>query len=314
MTTALCLKNKMDLLDKQINASKLTDSKCSNYDISYNLLKKENELLTKHIENQKHDDDKIITDDKLPSNVSAFHITLIYTLLLCVIGLFYNSLLTYSIGTILNEDVKLTDFLQVGNSFNYNIIWTKVQSCLNKFRFYLFITTFMATLLINVGIIYLIILKGKKVYNAIKVVSLTSIAVIGITSLLTCNVSFVKIFENTFGYAVATLFSPKKDYSFHEFVNSIFVHDTFSKGGIDFTFIFSAFRLDNLGDIIRDIGIKNPESKYDFYINSENVLNNNLNLLASSVVLKNTVGYMTWILFSSITSTIISVKYLSREK
>ena len=143
---------------------------------------------------------------------------------------------------------------------------------------------------------------------------MTSIAVIGITSLLTCNVSFVKIFENTFGYAVATLYSPKKDYSFYEFVNSIFLHDTFSKGGIDFTFNFSAFRLDNLGDIIRDIGVKNPESKYDFFIDSENALNNNLNLLASSVVLKNTVGYMTWILFSSITSTIISIKYLSREK
>ena len=57
MTTALCFKNIMDLLDKQINASKTIDSKCSNYDTSYNLLKKENELLIKHIENQKHDDD-----------------------------------------------------------------------------------------------------------------------------------------------------------------------------------------------------------------------------------------------------------------
>ena len=314
MATALCLKNKMDLLDKQINASKTIENNCSNYDTSYNLLKKENELLMKHIEEQKHDNEKMITEDKLPTNVSAFHITIIYTLLLIVIGLFYNSLLTYSIGTILNEDVKLNDFLQIGNTFDYNIIWTKIQSCLNNFRFYLFFTTFIATLLINVGIIYLVILNGKKISNAIKVVSLTSIAVIGITSLLTCNASFVKIFENTLGYAIATIFSPKKDHSFSEFINSIFVHDTFDKGGIDFTFIFTAFRLDNLGDIIRDIGIKNPESKYDFYINSDNVLNNNLNLLASSVVMKNTIGYMAWILFSSITSTIISIKYLSREK
>lgn len=79
------------------------------------------------------------------------------------------------------------------------------------------------------------------------------------------------------------------------------------------SFLFTGFRLDNLGDIIRDIGFTKPESKYDFYIKNDGGLNNDLNLLSNAVVMKNTVGYMTWTLFSSITATIISMKYLVRQ-
>jgi hypothetical protein len=96
-------------------------------------------------------------------------------------------------------------------------------------------------------------------------------------------------------------------------MNSLFSHNTFGKGGIEFSFLFTAFRLDNLGDIIRDIGFLKQESKYDFYINNDGGLDNDLILLANAVVMKNTVGYMTWTLFSSITATIISMKYLVRD-
>jgi hypothetical protein len=123
----------------------------------------------------------------------------------------------------------------------------------------------------------------------------------------------VKIFENTLGYSVSSLFSPKKNHSFREFMNSLFIHHTFGKGGIDFSFLFTAFRLDNLGDILRDIGFMSSENKYDFYIKNDAGLSNDLNLLSNAVVMKNTVGYMTWTLFSSITSTIISMKYLARQ-
>jgi hypothetical protein len=303
----------MDFFNNQNIASKLiTESSCSKYDISYNLLKKENELLMKHIEDgQKKDDD--ITDEFVRNDASIFNITIVYTLLFIIIGVFYNSLLTSSIGKILNEDVKLIDFLGEGNTLNYDLIWVKLQSCVNNYRFYLFVVTFVATLLINVGIIYIIILKGQNINHALKIVSITSVAVIGVTSLLANNVSFVKIFENTIGYAISTLFSPKKDHSFLQFMNSLFIHESFGKGGIDFSFLFTAFRLDNLGDIIRDIGLLKPESKYDFYIKNDGGLNNDLNLLSNAVVMKNTVGYMTWTLFSSITATIISMKYLVRQ-
>jgi hypothetical protein len=221
--------------------------------------------------------------------------------------------LTSSIGNILTEDVKLIDFLGEGNTLNYDLIWAKLQSCVNNYRFYLFLITFASTLLINVGIIYTVILKGKNFNHALKVVSVTSVAVIGVTSLLANNVAFVKIFENTLGYVVTNLVSPKKDHSLNMFMNSLFSHNTFGKGGIDFSFLFTAFRLDNLGDIIRDIGFLKQESKYDFYINNDGGLDNDLILLANAVVMKNTVGYMTWTLFSSITATIISMKYLVRD-
>ena len=312
-TTESCIKNKLDLFNRENIASKLlTESNCSKYDISYNLLKKENELLIKHIEDGQKKDDAI-TDEITRNDASVFNITIVYTLLFILIGVFYNSLLTSSIGTILNEDVKLIDFLGEGNTLNYDLIWAKLQSCNNNYRFYLFLITFASTLLINVGIIYTVILKGKNFNHALKVVSVTSVAVIGVTSLLANNVSFVKIFENTLGYAVSNLFSPKKDHSLNMFMNSLFIHNTFGKGGIDFSFLFTAFRLDNLGDLLRDIGLKTEQSRYDFYIKNDGGLDNDLNLLANAVVMKNTVGYMTWTLFSSITSTIISMKYLVRQ-
>ena len=313
-TTESCIKNKMDLINSQNIASRIaTESNCSKYDTSYNLLQMENELLMKHIEDGQKKNDAI-TDETVSNEASVFNITIVYTLLFIIIGVFYNSLLTSSIGTILNEDVKLIDFLGEGNTLSYDLIWTKLQSCVNNYRFYLFVITFGATLLINVGIIYAVILKGKNINHALKVVSVTSVAVIGATSLLANNVAFVKIFENTLGYSISSLFSPKKDYPLNMFMNSLFIHNTFGKGGIDFSFLFTAFRLDNLGDIIRDIGSKVSDvSKYDFYIKNDEGLNNDLNLLANAVVMKNTVGYMTWTLFSTITATIISMKYLVRQ-
>lgn len=312
-TTELCIKNKMDLINRQITASKIsTESNSFKCDISYNLLKKENELLRKHIEDGQNKDDAI-TDEIVRNEVSVFNITIVYTLLFVIIGVFYNSLLTSSIGRILNEDVKLIHFLGEGNTLNYDLIWTKLQFCVNNYRFYLFLITFVTTLLINVGIIYAVILKGRNINHAFKIVSVTSVAIIGVTSLLANNVAFVKIFENTLGYSITSLFSPKKDHSLNMFMNSLFIHNTFGKGGIDFSFLFTAFRLDNLGDIIRDIGFNKPEPKYDFYIKNDGGLNNDLNLLANAVVMKNTVGYMTWTLFSSITATIISMKYLVRQ-
>ena len=97
-----------------------------------------NELLMKHIEDGQKKQDAI-TDETVRNEASVFNITIVYTLLFIIIGVFYNSLLTSSIGTILNEDVKLIDFLGEGNTLNNDLIWTKLQSCVNNYRFYLFV-------------------------------------------------------------------------------------------------------------------------------------------------------------------------------
>ena len=314
MTTALCFKDKMKKIEEE-NAKDEKNGilKC---DKSLKSLKEENKELLKYIEENINCDKNFVGNERVNPAVSVSYIVLIYTLIFVIVGIFYNSLLTSSIGRLLNEDTTLVSFLKESNTLNYNLLWSKIQSCTNSFRFYLFIITFIVTLIVNVGIFYTIILKGKNIQNAVKVVSLSSIAIIGITSLVSNNVYFVKIFENTIGYAVASLFSPKKEHSLSEFMNSLFVHNIFEKSGIDFTFLFSTFRLDNLGNVLRDIGIKTSESKYDFHIKADNglntTLNNDFNILANMVVMKNTVGYMCWVLFATITSTIVSVKYLSR--
>jgi hypothetical protein len=312
MNTELCFKDEMKKLDEK-NAKADENMNC---DKSLKSLKNENEKLLKRIEENEKRNEQNLNDTTLNPAVSVSYIIMVYSILLAVVGIFYNSLLTNSIQQILNGDTILVNFLKEKNTLNYGLLWTKIQSCLNSFRFYLFVVTFIATIIVNVGIIYMVILKGKDIKNAIKIVSLSSIAIIGVTNLLTNNVYFVKIFENTFGYAISSLFSPKKEYSLSEFMNSLFSHNLFDKGGIDFAFLFSSFRLDNLGDILRDIGTKNPESKYDFHLKADNglntTLNNDLNLLANMVVMKNTIGYTCWVLFATITSTIVSVKYLSR--
>ena len=114
MSTTECMKQKMELINKQNLTSKfISESNCSKYDTSYNLLKMENELLLKHVEDGQKKDDAI-TDEIVRNETSVFNITIVYTLLLIIIGVFYNSLLTSSIGNILIEDVKLIDFLGEG--------------------------------------------------------------------------------------------------------------------------------------------------------------------------------------------------------
>lgn len=314
MSTATCFKNKITELNKQIEASKLSGFKCDNLDISFNLLKEEN-LKLKEVINENNKNDPLLDNDgsaAAASNVSVFNICLIYVILITICGLFYNNLLSTSIIQILNENKKLSDFV-VSNKSDYDILWNKISSSLNSYRFFLFLNIFVFTLIINVGIIYITILKGTNFSNALKIVSISSMSIIGLTFLLTSIVSFTKIFENTIGYTVAKMFSPKKDYNFTQFINSLFIHKTFEKGGVDFSFLFAAFRLDNLGHILSDIGSSSSDPKYDFYIKSSAELNDDLNILAERVVMKNTVGQLCWILFASIASTIVSIKYLAKD-
>ena len=245
MSTATCFKNKINELNRQIEASKLSGFKCDNLDISFNLLKDENLKLKEEI-NENNKNDPLLDDRHAAgaSYVSVFNISLIYVIVISVCGLFYNSLLSTNIIQILNENKKLSDFV-VSNNSDYDVLWNKIGSSLNSYRFYFFLNIFLFTLIINVGIIYFTIFKGTNLSNALKIVSISSMSIIGLTYFLTSIVSFTNIFESTIGYTVAKMFSPKKDYNFTQFINSLFIHKTFGKGGVDFSFLFAAFRLDH---------------------------------------------------------------------
>jgi hypothetical protein len=302
--SSFCLKDKMEELDKQISDTKLNNRNCSSTDISYNKLLSDNSIIKKKLhvaENINNDGQKNVII------IPVLYISIFYTIIFFVIGIFYNNLITSSIIKIIGN---LSEYLDPGNnSDSYNKKWQEINKCLNLFRFYLFIIVFLIVLVINVAFIYILILNGSKIKHAMKAVSITIIAVIGVTFLLINNINFVKIFENTIGYSIAKFFPPQENVPFDKFINKLFIHDNFQKGGINFDFLFPSFRLDNIGHILNDIGTS-KKKKYDFHLNS--IEENDLQTLIKLVTMKNTVGHICWILFSSIATTIISVKYLTK--
>ena len=79
MDTASCFK-KRQMNEYEKDLQKATEKKYENCDASFNLLKKENEVLLKHIEKQ-NKRNKDITDEKTTSVISVFHITITYTII-----------------------------------------------------------------------------------------------------------------------------------------------------------------------------------------------------------------------------------------
>lgn len=308
-TTSSCLQKKINELNTQIASSKLSSITCSGLDVSYNELLASNNLLKSQLKSsQKSLNDGLETISPNVPTIPVIYIAVSYIIIFFIVGMFYNNILTKSIIELM---VGLPDYLTMDN--DYSETWNKINNCLNQYRFILFIITFIILFVINVGVIYIFILKGSNVKNAMKVVSISIASIVGVTFILTNNINFVKIFENTIGYSITRLFAPKKNISFHTFINGLFTHRNL-KDGINFDFLFSVFRLDNFGNIIKDIGKKNDIDKYDFYFDIESGREEEeLNTLAKTVVMKNSIGQICWIIFSSIATTMISIKYLSKN-
>jgi hypothetical protein len=298
MNTSSCFQSKLDEVNKSLyEASQMKDFittfKSCISDASYNALLDEIDRLNKELEETKgHQETYVPT-------IPIIFIAILYVILFSFIGMFYITSLTQSIGKIIDSDPTFLDYQD-----NYQ----EIIKCLNLNRFLLFIIVFIAIFVSNVYIIYTFIWKGKHIKQAMKIVSISITSVVGITFLLCNNPSFIKIFENTIGYAITKMFSPNRNYSFSEFMKKIFKHSIFPKGGINFDFMFTCFRLDNFNHILDDL--RNNDNKYDFTIETNN---NDLKDLFKMVVMKNTIGHLCWIYFSSIASTIICVKFLSKH-
>ena len=302
--TAATLETTKSTLNETIAAATLSASSC---DVSLNALMASNALLSSQLASSRN-----IANDgygETAQTIPVIYIAIIFIILYSLLGLFYNQILTQSIIPLMGNllDYKMSET-------SYHEIWNKINNTLNKFRFILFIFVFLLLFAVNIGIIYILILKGTRKNYAMKVVSIAIFAITGLTFLLTNNVNFVKIFENTIGYAIASFFPPTEGKTFSEFINNLFKHNTFVDG-IDYGFLFTVFRLDNFGDIIKDISKVDEttkKTKYDFTFRDE-VNDDDLQHLAKCVVRKNTIGYFCWIIFSSIATTMISVKFLSKN-
>jgi hypothetical protein len=292
-------------LDKQIQISKLRAVNCSGTEASNKALMEENARLKRELlaANKLNSDGLLINES---SPVPIFTIIVIYIILISVIGVFYNNLVTKSILKIINDKNVLSDYY----TLDYSDKWKEINHSLSQYRFMLFIVLFIVIFIVNIFIVYTLFLKGTQLNNAMKVVSICIPAIVGTTFLLVNNVNFVKFFENTIGFTIAKMFSPKKDTPFNLFISNLFKHENFPLGGINFNFLFSVFRLDNFGDIMKDIGIKS-KGKYDFHLNSPS--DTDLNCLASMVVMKNSIGHLCWVFFSTIACTMVSIKYLAKK-
>lgn len=304
-TTSSCLQSKIDSLKQQVNIAKLSVKNCLSTDEANETLLQENLLLTSKL--QQYEKNNKDDTTSLSTTVPIVSVTLFYFVLFFIIGLFYNVLLSKSIISIMKNQDYVNN---LDNNESFQEKWKQIRYCLNQYRFVLFCVVFITTFTVNFGIMYSLILKGSQNMKAMKVISLCIFAIIGVTFLLVNNINFNKVFENTIGYFLVQFLSPKKNISFTTFMNSLFTHNIFPKGGIDFSFLFSFFRLDNFGNVLKDIGIKS-NGKYDFHLNELHV--ENMDLLTNMVVTKNTVGHMSWILFSTVACTFISLKYLMKS-
>lgn len=300
MSTDKCSQSKLEEVNRTLfNSVKPPNLSTCTSDASYNALLQEHLKLSKemkHLKKVKNNE----PETYVPT-IPIIFIAIFYFILFSIIGMFYNTYLIKSVNNIIDLDKNFVNYHQE--------IYPKIKKCLNIHRFVLFIIVFITIFISNVFIIYSFIWKGTDINQASKIVSLSITSVIGITFLLCNNPNFTKIFENTIGYGITKIFSPNKNYSFSNFMNKIFKHSIFPKGGINFEFMFTCFRLDNFGHILNDLR-NNDNMKYDFSIVTEL---NDLKDLFNIVIMKNTIGHLCWIYFSSIASTIICIKFLSKH-
>jgi hypothetical protein len=177
-------------------------------DASYNALLDENNRIKKKIADDKNDGLEVTYVPTIP----IIFIAILYVILFSFIGIFYITSLTQSIGKIIDSDPSFLD---------YQYSYPEIIKCLNLNRFVLFIIVFIAIFVSNVYIIYTFIWKGKHIKQAMKIVSISITSVVGITFLLCNNPSFIKIFENTIGYAITKMFSPNRNYSFSDVLSTL---------------------------------------------------------------------------------------------
>lgn len=308
MSTHSCLQSKIDSLKQQINTAKLNVGNCLSSTATNEDLLAKNKLLTAKIQQYEQDSDNDLKTSLPSTRVPMLTITVLYSIIFFIIGIFYNVLLSKSVISIIQNQHYVDN---INQDESYQNKWKDINSCLNQYRFILFCIVSMITFAINFGIMYSLILKGSQNYTAMKVITLCILAIIGVMFLLINNINFTKIFENSVGFYLVQFLSPKNNVSFSTFINSLFIHDIFPKGGgIDFSFLFTMFRLDNFGDILKDIGTKS-NGKYDFHLNPINL--QDLNLLTNMIVTKNTIGHMCWILFSTLACTFVSLKFLMKN-
>lgn len=256
---------------------------------------------------------KKIADSSSPkiANVSATLISFVYLVLFAIMALIYDKLISDKIVNIFHIH-PLLNFAGPNKDVNgYENYKENIDKLQNIFRFWSIFAVFGIIIATNMGI-YVNYLKGTQPMKALYTIAgLTCIIVVPMY--LMCNkITYIKIFENSIGYLVAKGLYRKYG-SFDKFMSTLFTHKTFITNShikINYGFMFSLFRLDNFGAVLRNIGNKPDNAEYNFYVNPE-VVEDDLRYLLRAVVTKNTIGHLSWVYFAAVASTLISIQYVS---
>jgi hypothetical protein len=225
----------------------------------------------------------------------------------------------------------------------YTKVWEKISKYLFQRKIIFFLVMFIILTILFYGFIYKIILRGTKDGIAFAINSCIISGILGAMMIVCHNVTFVKIFENTFGYGLIQSFYG----SFSKTIKEVAEYKSLSdlmgklrgadaKSGIfsvksnqsldlfrDYQFLITLFRLDNFGDILKEL--KNSENDYDFKVNvpdevdvdkpeewsgTEDALKHMFRLCFA----KHVAGFLCWIYFSALAATLIATKMLAQNK
>ena len=283
-----------------------------------------------------------ISKYKNTETISFYFLSIVYFIFFYITYLFYDNLVTNTLAKNIALAYSLNDTGRM---------WKTVNSTLILKRFFLFLWIIVFIFIFVVGIIYMSIMKGTRVSSAMKISAICIIGIVGGSFLLMNSNLFVKVFENTVGYGWIQTIAGK---DVEHIMNLLFEHNTFKNPPIlpdtkiDLGFLLSIFSIDNFVNVLNDIKDEAKENKYDFSLRNNdsmktkfdsiyyedrentylksiqyelehpksdtNITDIVVNDLAKMTVRKNTIGHLCWIYFAGIVSTVVSMKYLYKNK
>jgi hypothetical protein len=182
-----------------------------------------------------------------------------------------------------------------------------------------FIGVFIVIFLFLICIIYIIVLNGKKIKNALKIIAIIMAITFGITLILLVfsvngKYPFINVFENSVGYLFCSLIYGNSLNKLFKFKENLFNNtEQFQPNK---TVLLTLFTLENFDNLYNTF--LNKDNNYSFTIDNSDISIIGSNdqdkleqYLKGIVSYKNTIGILSWFYITSFFTTLISIKYLS---
>lgn len=209
-----------------------------------------------------------------PKTVNFWLVAFIYFILCAILFHVFEAFISEKIvGIVFDQGETSKNFIKYLADRDYrndrlaslpSDMWSQIDSELTMSRFAMFFSVTFGLIILNYACIYHGYLGGTQDSLAFQILTVCFLGIMGIIFLLCNNVSFVKIFENTIGYAyVDSLFSFFPNSRNNATLDDFMKHRIFDSKtnpvqdmkqlGAKYDFLFTLFRLDNFGHVLREI-------------------------------------------------------------